>query len=166
MQTQSPVRTRTSRIPVVLQEDFHHFPPAEQLDTIALLPWVVAENREEARKRIVAPDSSPTKVQCASAFTYFINIITETDILVYTDGSKLQNGNAGAGYAISQSLLLSRRTGFSWLILVSSYLLRHSTHKASINLSSRVNVLQVSQSTTSSISPGHLCSQHFRKGMC
>ena len=53
-------------------------------------------------KRIGGPDPSLTKEQRASAFTNFIRQIPISVIIVYTDRSKLPNGNTGAGYAISQ----------------------------------------------------------------
>lgn len=97
------IPTRRSRkVPTRFARRFLTLPPSEQLDTLALPPWFVAESREEAKTRIGAPDAALTKEQRASAFTHFIRQIPTNDIIVYTDGSKLQNGNAGAGYAISQ----------------------------------------------------------------
>lgn len=60
------------------------------------------ESREVEMKRIGAPDYTLTKQKYTSAVTYFIRHIPATDIIVYTDGSKLQNGNTRAGYAILQ----------------------------------------------------------------
>ena len=62
----------------------------------------MAESREVEMKWIGAPDYTLTKEKYTSAATYFIRHIPATDIIVYTDGSKLQNGNTGAGYAILQ----------------------------------------------------------------
>jgi ribonuclease HI len=96
------IPTRRSRVPTRFARRFLSLPPSEQLDVLALPPWFVVESREEAEKRVGAPDPTLTKEQRASVFAHFIEQIPTNDIIVYTDGSKLQNGNAGAGYAISQ----------------------------------------------------------------
>jgi ribonuclease HI len=67
---------------------------------IALPPWFPAESPADIEKRIGAPDPTHTKEQRAAAFSHFIHHVPANDIVVYTDGSKLQNGNAGAGYAL------------------------------------------------------------------
>jgi hypothetical protein len=102
------VPTRRSRKPSRFARKFLSLPPSEQLDLLALPPWFATENRETAQKRIGAYNPSLTKEQCAAAFTSFINLIPNNDIIVYTDGSKLDNGNAGAGFAISQFGVIHR----------------------------------------------------------
>jgi hypothetical protein len=96
------VLTRRSRIPSRFARRSLSLPSSEQLELLALPPWFVYENREIAQERIGAFNPSVTKEQCAAAFTSFINLVPKNDIIVYTDGSKLDNGNAGAGFAISQ----------------------------------------------------------------
>lgn len=102
------VPTRRGQIPTRFARRYLSLPRSEQLDMLDLPPWASIEKREEAMKRIGAPEPSSTKEQRASAFTTFINRIPESDIIVYTDGSKLLNTNAGAGFAITQ-LRVSRK---------------------------------------------------------
>jgi ribonuclease HI len=76
-------------------------PESEQLDPLKRAPWLPQEAREAAYQRIKAP--TQTKRQAARVFQEFYSSLPETDIKVFTDGSKLANGMAGAGFAIYQS---------------------------------------------------------------
>lgn len=59
-------------------------------------------------RRVGSPEPSSKKAQSVAAFTQFIGQVPKDDIIVYTDGSKLDNGNAGAGFVISQSGILHK----------------------------------------------------------
>ncbi|KAI0993970.1 hypothetical protein K3495_g14214 [Podosphaera aphanis] len=80
--------------------------PAQiELDNIARRaalppPWEIKEPRENSLLRVSAPTvSNERRVE---SFQTFLQNIPKSDILVYTDGSKLSNGNAGSGYVIYQ----------------------------------------------------------------
>jgi ribonuclease HI len=96
------IPTRRNRFPTRLVKRLLSLPPSEQLDMLVLPPWFIAVTREASHKRVGAPDPSLSKERNASTFIDFIASVPENQIVVYTDGSKLENGNAGAGYAISQ----------------------------------------------------------------
>lgn len=96
------VPSRRNRFPTRFVRRLLLLPCSEQLDMLALPPWFAEENREAVRKRIGAPDAASSKEERALAFTQFINLIPENDVIVYSDGSKLQDGQAGAGFAITQ----------------------------------------------------------------
>jgi ribonuclease HI len=76
-------------------------PESEQLNPLQHAPWLPQEPREAAQRRIRAP--TQTKKQAAASFQDFYASLPGTDIKVFTDGSKLANGIAGAGFALYQS---------------------------------------------------------------
>ncbi|EED12151.1 conserved hypothetical protein [Talaromyces stipitatus ATCC 10500] len=55
------------------------------------------ESREDAQARIGAP-MGRTKEQAAADFLDFQHTIPGSDIIVFSDGSRLENGHAGGGY--------------------------------------------------------------------
>lgn len=73
---------------------------AEQVDPIILPPWGQL-NREEAQARIGAPCGA-SKENCSKSFLQFIKSIPANDIVIYSDGSKLENDQAGAGVVAYQ----------------------------------------------------------------
>jgi hypothetical protein len=52
--------------------------------------------------RVGAPDGL-TKEQAADSFTTFIQSIPRNDIIIYLDGSKLENGQTGGGFVGHQA---------------------------------------------------------------
>ncbi|KAI0998731.1 hypothetical protein K3495_g9465 [Podosphaera aphanis] len=75
-------------------------PPSEQVDPLAHPPWEIKESRENSLLRVGAPTVSNERR--VDSFQTFLQNIPKSDILVYTDGSKQLNGNAGIGYVIYQ----------------------------------------------------------------
>jgi hypothetical protein len=73
-------------------------PESEQLNPLQHAPWLPQEPREAAQRRIRAP--TQTKKQAAASFQDFYTSLSDTDIKVFTDGSKLANGIAGAGFVL------------------------------------------------------------------
>jgi ribonuclease HI len=65
-------------------------------------PWLPREAREDAQLRIKAP-TGQSKEAAATEFQAFYSSLPETDIKVFTDGSKLATRMAGAGFALYQS---------------------------------------------------------------
>jgi ribonuclease HI len=72
-------------------------PCTEQTNPLLYPPWTTQEPREEALARIGAP-TDLTKEQAANNFQTFLQSIPESDTIVYSDGSKLENGQAGGGF--------------------------------------------------------------------
>ncbi|KAI0999845.1 hypothetical protein K3495_g8352 [Podosphaera aphanis] len=89
----SPAKTRFSRWCKTV-------PPSKQVDPLAHPPREIKEFRENSLLRVGAPTVSD-KRRVDSSQTFLQNI-PKNDILVYTDGSKLPNVNAGSGYVIYQ----------------------------------------------------------------
>ncbi|KAI9034981.1 ribonuclease H family protein [Aspergillus affinis] len=87
-------------------------PKSEQINPLQNAPWLLQESREAAQQRIRAP-AGQTKEQVASSFQNFYTYLPQTDIKVFTDGSKLANGMAGAGFALCQSGKLYQQSSFS-----------------------------------------------------
>ncbi|KAI9035498.1 ribonuclease H family protein [Aspergillus affinis] len=87
-------------------------PKLEQINPLQNAPWLLQESREAAQQRIRAPIGQ-TKAQAASSFQNFYTSLPQTDIKVFTDGSKLANGMAGAGFALYQSGKLYQQSSFS-----------------------------------------------------
>jgi ribonuclease HI len=76
-------------------------PESEQLNPLQHAPWLPQESREAALQRVGA--STLTKKQAAASFSNIYASLPGTDIKVFTDGSKLANSMAGAGFALYQS---------------------------------------------------------------
>lgn len=72
-------------------------PNSEQINPLQYAPWYSHETREVAQARIGAP-MGRTKEQAAADFLDFQRTIPGSDIIVFSDGSKLENGHAGGGY--------------------------------------------------------------------
>lgn len=72
-------------------------PCTELVDPLLHPPWAMQESREAALTRVGAPEGL-TKEQAADNFRIFLQSIPENDIIIYSDGSKLENGQAGGGY--------------------------------------------------------------------
>jgi len=75
-------------------------PEAEQVDPLLLPPWEQLD-RARAQARIGGPMGKP-KEECSKDFVQFIHQISPWDIVIYSDGSKLETGQTGAGAVIYQ----------------------------------------------------------------
>jgi ribonuclease HI len=87
-------------------------PESEQLNPLQHAPWLPRESRVDAQLRIKAP-SGLSKEQAAANFQDFYSSLPGTDMKVFTDGSKLPNGMAGAGFALYQTGRLCLQSSFS-----------------------------------------------------
>ncbi|KAI0995971.1 hypothetical protein K3495_g12210 [Podosphaera aphanis] len=67
-----------------------------------LPPWTPLETREAAISRIGGPNGTSKEV-AKQNFLYFLQSTPSQDIVPYSDGSKHQNGAAGAGFVAYQS---------------------------------------------------------------
>ena len=75
-------------------------PAAEQTNPLSVIPWKIAD-RASASQRIGAPNGA-SKEHCAKVFRDFLRDIPPYDIIVYSDGSKLEEGGTGAGFVAYQ----------------------------------------------------------------
>ncbi|KAI9034729.1 uncharacterized protein KD926_006534, partial [Aspergillus affinis] len=113
-----PLRRRAERVTRTGLQDSRFarrvtaLPESEQLNPLQNPPWLLQEAREAIHQRIRAPINIPKK-QAAARFQRFYASLLQTDIKVFTDGSKLENGMAGSGYALYQSGMLFQRSSFS-----------------------------------------------------
>lgn len=76
-------------------------PECEQINPIASPPWTPLETREVAISRIGSPNGTCKEV-AKQNFLVFLQSIPSQDIVLYSDGSKQQNGAAGAGFVAYQ----------------------------------------------------------------
>ena len=72
-------------------------PNMEKINPLLHPPWSTKEPREAALKRVGAP-SGLTREEAADNFRRFLQSIPNNDIIIYSDGSKLENGQTGGGY--------------------------------------------------------------------
>jgi ribonuclease HI len=72
-------------------------PQSEQINPLIHPPWSDHEPRETALARVGAL-AGLTKEQSADNFRTLLKSIPVKDIVIYTDGSKKENGQAGGGY--------------------------------------------------------------------
>ncbi|KAF7174224.1 hypothetical protein CNMCM6106_008361 [Aspergillus hiratsukae] len=72
-------------------------PYSEQVNPLNHPPWLEHEPREAALARVGAPEGL-TKEQAADNFRTLLQSIPENDIVIYSDGSKQDNGQTGAGF--------------------------------------------------------------------
>lgn len=84
--------TPTSR----LARNILSHPECEPHDPMVLPPWFTQEPAENARARIDAPSGRPTE------FLRFLRGLPSSDLVVYTDASKLPTGPAGGGIVITK----------------------------------------------------------------
>lgn len=89
----TPALTRFSR-------SYKEIPNSEQIDPLINPPWENMETLRESLSRIEAPLSSEENT--TENFYNRLNSIPTSDILLYTDGSRLANGKTGGGFAIFQ----------------------------------------------------------------
>ncbi|KAI0994505.1 hypothetical protein K3495_g13677 [Podosphaera aphanis] len=68
---------------------------------MAFPPWTPLETREAAISRIGGPNGTSKEV-AKQNFLVFLQSIPSQDIVLYSDGSKQQNGVAGAGFVVYQ----------------------------------------------------------------
>jgi ribonuclease HI len=87
-------------------------PESEQINPLQHAPWLPRESRADAQLRINAPNGR-SKEQAAADFLDFHSSLPSTDMKVFTDGSKLPDGMAGAGFALYQSGRLFLQSSFS-----------------------------------------------------
>ena len=81
---------------------------SEQVDPIKDPPWEGAD-RGAASNRIGTPQGR-SKEEAADAFRAWAASIPSLDVVLYTDGSKLENGATGAGYVAYQGAIeITRR---------------------------------------------------------
>ncbi|KAI9036018.1 uncharacterized protein KD926_002540 [Aspergillus affinis] len=113
-----PLRRRAERVTRTGFQDSRFarrvlaLPESEQLNPLQNAPWIPQEAREAVQRRIKAP-IGVSKKQAAARFQRFYASLLQTDIKVFTDGSKLENGMAGSGYALYQSGMLFQQSSFS-----------------------------------------------------
>lgn len=69
----------------------------EQINPLLRSPWAIQEPRETGLTRVGASESL-TREQAANNFRTFLQSVPENDIIVYSDGLKLENGQAGGGF--------------------------------------------------------------------
>lgn len=72
-------------------------PPSEQIDPLSAPKWLEYESRAEIMKRIHSPNGR-TKQEAATEFNDFYDLLPREDIVIFSDGSKLANGNTGGGF--------------------------------------------------------------------
>ena len=83
-------------------------PQSEQIDPILDPPWELGD-REMSNVRIHGPQGR-SKDEVSEEFQAWASNVTCLDIVLYSDGSKLQNGATGAGYVAYQGAAeLTRR---------------------------------------------------------
>jgi ribonuclease HI len=87
-------------------------PESEQINPLQHAPWLLKESRADAQLRIKAP-SGRSKEQAAADFQSFYSSLPSNDMKVFTDGSKLPDGMAGAGFALYQTGRLCHQSSFS-----------------------------------------------------
>lgn len=85
-------------------------PDSENFDPLVNPPWVIKETKQEAHIRICGP-SGPINTR-AQRFSNFLSTVPRNDILIYSDGSKLPDGNSGDGFVIFQYGLQARSEAF------------------------------------------------------
>ncbi|KAI0993316.1 hypothetical protein K3495_g14868 [Podosphaera aphanis] len=85
-------------------------PDSENFDPLVNPPWVIKETKQEAHIRICGP-SGPINIR-AQRFSNFLGTVPRNDILIYSDGSKLPDGNSGGGFVIFQYGLQVRSEAF------------------------------------------------------
>lgn len=74
-------------------------PPSEKLDPLSFPPW---EKQTPNEISIFTNEQSGSLKSRADSFYNFLRSINPSDILFYSDGSKLENGNVGLGFVILQ----------------------------------------------------------------
>ncbi|POS81906.1 hypothetical protein EPUL_006045, partial [Erysiphe pulchra] len=81
-------------------------PLSEQINPLTYPPW----EKEELQNRSIFPSTTETSSPESRSriFQEFLNTLPKNDIMIYSDGSKLPHGNAGAGFVIFQ---LGRQIG-------------------------------------------------------
>ncbi|EED16646.1 conserved hypothetical protein [Talaromyces stipitatus ATCC 10500] len=72
-------------------------PNSKQINPLQYAPWHPRETRENAQARIGAP-MGRSKEQAAADFIAFQRTIPSSDIIIFSDGSRLVDGRAGGGY--------------------------------------------------------------------
>ena len=103
-----PLYSRARRIQVLARPSSRFarrilaLPPSEQINPLATPPWAILETRDTISARIGAPRGI-SKEQCAQDFLAFLSDVPLRDIVLYSDGSKLSNGSAGAGFVAYQA---------------------------------------------------------------
>lgn len=78
-----------------------NLPESKQINPIAYPPWTPRESREAASIRIGGPNGT-SKDLAKQNFLSFLQSIPSQDIILYSDGSKQQNGSTGAGFVAYQ----------------------------------------------------------------
>lgn len=91
--TQHNIGTRFSRT-------LFELPISEKVDPLRIPPWEM----QTAEKSLLWNNGSNfnPRASISENFSTFLGTINQSDILVYSDGSKLTNGNTGWGYVIFQ----------------------------------------------------------------
>ncbi|KAI1005071.1 hypothetical protein K3495_g3142 [Podosphaera aphanis] len=77
-----------------------NIPASENNNPLLNPPWETVESRQNSLARICGPTG--TKEFHVNMFRTFLSTLPKSDIQVYSDGSKLPDGNAGGGYVIYQ----------------------------------------------------------------
>ncbi|KAI0999062.1 hypothetical protein K3495_g9133 [Podosphaera aphanis] len=77
-----------------------NIPASENNNPLLNPPWETVESRQNSLARICGPTG--TKEFLGNMFRTFLSTLPKSDIQVYSDGSKLPDGNAGGGYVIYQ----------------------------------------------------------------
>lgn len=77
-----------------------NIPISENFDPLINPPWEVGENKLDSLRRIGSP-TGPTEMRAIN-FQNFLETIPRQDILIYSDGSKLPDGNSGSGFVVFQ----------------------------------------------------------------
>ncbi|KAI1003833.1 hypothetical protein K3495_g4378 [Podosphaera aphanis] len=75
-------------------------PASEQVDSLVNPPWENIESRQNSHIRVCDP--SVPKHMIANTFRIFLRTLPRSDILVFSDGSKLSDGRTGSGFVIYQ----------------------------------------------------------------
>ncbi|EED11470.1 polymerase, putative [Talaromyces stipitatus ATCC 10500] len=79
-------------------------PNMEKINPLLHPPWSTKEPREAALRWVGAP-SGRTREEAADNFQILLQSIPNNDIIIYSDGSKLENGQTGGGYVGSSQAI-------------------------------------------------------------
>ncbi|KAI0995332.1 hypothetical protein K3495_g12850, partial [Podosphaera aphanis] len=110
-----PLRVRGQK--AILTPAFSRFsrscrdiPASEYINPLVNPPWEIIESRQNSHTRACGPTRQ--KHTKAATFSNFLLSLPRSDILVYSDGTKLPNGNTGGGFVIYQFGIQVRKEAF------------------------------------------------------
>ncbi|CAG8978434.1 hypothetical protein HYALB_00012601 [Hymenoscyphus albidus] len=86
----------------LIYRSYRALSPSEEIDPIQDAPWDRGFNRQARLIEVAGPDPGGDKSSFKAKFLEFLAVVPSTDLVVFTDGSRLDDKSTGGGVCLTR----------------------------------------------------------------